>query len=330
MARSKNRRAKGKTEIDWSQVKEGGGGFQIPEGNYKMRFEEVTRDESKDGNDMLVWDFVGLEGKAKKKTFRIWTSLLPDALWKLGNLLDAMGIERPDSVEDIIETVEAEDPAPVITGVVTDDEYQDKIRSKVSDFLNAEGEGGSAGDGEEKPDVDEMDEDDLAKLVKKKKLDVDLDDFKTIKKKRAAVAEALEAEDGEGDEDKLTKDKVNEMDEDELAAVIKEHKLKKDVDLDDHKTIKKKRAALIEVLEEKELLEDEEAGGGDEGNKRRGKKGGDKAKLSKDEVNEMDEDELADCNKTNKLKVDLDDFRTIKKKRAAIIEALEEKDLLDE
>jgi hypothetical protein len=322
------KRASKKTEIDWSQVKEGGGGFQIPEGNYKMRFSEVTRDESKDGNDMLVWDFIGLEGKAKKKSFRIWTSLLPDALWKLGNLLDAMGIERPDSVEDIIETVEAEDPAPVITGVVTDDEYQDKIRSKVSDFLNADGEGGSS-DGEEKPDVDEMDEDDLAKLVKKKKLDVDLDDFKTLKKKRAAVAEALEADgDGEDGEDKLTKDKVNEMDEDELAAVIKEHKLKKDVDLDDHKTIKKKRAALIEVLEEKELIEDEEAGG-DEGNKRRGKKG-DKAKLSKDEVNEMDEDELADCNKTNRLKVDLDDFRTIKKKRAAIIEALEEAELLDE
>jgi len=40
-----------------------------------------------------------------------------------------------------------------------------------------------------------MDEDDLASLSKKNKLDVDLDDFKTISKKRTAVVEAMEQAD---------------------------------------------------------------------------------------------------------------------------------------
>jgi hypothetical protein len=44
------------------------------------------------------------------------------------------------------------------------------------------------------------------------------------------------------------------MDEDELADLVKEHKL--DVDLDDYKSLRKKVAAVIGELEEKELLEE--------------------------------------------------------------------------
>lgn len=301
MARKSKKKGGGKTELDWSEAeKGGGGGFRIPEGDYKMQFSEVSREESKEGNDMLVWDFTGLEGKAKKKSFRIWTSLLPEALWKLGNLLDAMGIERPESVEDIIEAVESEDPAPIITGTVADDEYEGKTRSKVMDFSSA--------DGSDAEDEDEG----KGKKKKGKKGKKDKDE-----------------------DEKVSKDTVNEADEDELEELVKEHEL--EVDLDDHRTLKKKRAAVIEALEEADKLEgdDEDAGDEDEGSKRRGKKGkkdkdegGDK--LAKSEVSEMDEEELADVNKKNKLKVDLDEFRTIKKKRGAIIEALEEKDLLED
>ena len=44
------------------------------------------------------------------------------------------------------------------------------------------------------------------------------------------------------------------MDEDELGTLISDHEL--EVDLDDHKTLKKKVKAVLEELEEKDLLED--------------------------------------------------------------------------
>lgn len=124
-----------------------------------------------------------------------------------------------------------------------------KLRAAVVEAYEAS----SSGDGDDKPDsdaLDDMDEDDLKKVIKKYKLEVDADEFPKVKKLRAAVLEALE---GAGDEPEWTKknkpdeDAVKEMDQDGLQAVIDGCKI--DVDLDKFKTLRKMQAAVIEALE---------------------------------------------------------------------------------
>jgi hypothetical protein len=53
-------------------------------------------------------------------------------------------------------------------------------------------------------------------------------------------------------------------------------------------------------------------------------------KLSSDAVQEMDEDDLQETIDEYKLDVDLDDFKTLRKKAAAVVDALETEDMLDE
>ena len=73
--------------------------------------------------------------------------------------------------------------------------------------------------------------------------------------------EAPEVEDDEKKKDKeeevegYTEEQVNDMSIKELEALIKEHEL--EVDLDEHRSQKKKQAAVMEALEEKGLLVEE-------------------------------------------------------------------------
>lgn len=53
-------------------------------------------------------------------------------------------------------------------------------------------------------------------------------------------------------------------------------------------------------------------------------------KLSSDQVQEMDEDDLQETIDNYKLDVDLDDYKTLRKKAAAVVDALENEDMLDE
>ena len=52
--------------------------------------------------------------------------------------------------------------------------------------------------------------------------------------------------------------------------------------------------------------------------------------MSADEVNEMDEEELESLIAKHELEVDLSEFKILKRKRGAVVSALEEGDLLGE
>jgi hypothetical protein len=198
--------------IDFEGVESGGGGFKIPEGDYLMKVLKVEDTESDSGNSMFKWTFEGQEKKAKGKKFYLYTVYdPPDSLWKLKSLLEALGTEVPDGALDLDldEMIDLE-----IIGQVGDEEYQNKITSKLQDFSSVDGE---AGEADEDPTPG--------------------------KKKPAKGKKALEA---------VSPEEVKEMDDEAMEELVERYGL--DVELKEHKTPRRKASAIIAALEEKELL----------------------------------------------------------------------------
>lgn len=226
MARSKKKKSDRIVSLDFTDVDSGGGGFRIKEDNYRMKVVEVEQKESDAGNDMFVWTFEGTEGAAEGKKFKVYTTLNEEALWKLRSLLEALGVEIPDGPMDLDldEMVDLE-----LIGIVTDDTYQGKTVSRMNDF--------------EAVEEDDDDSDDDKKSSKKKGKKTGKDDDKKSSKKKKEL-------------EKISEEEVRGMDADELEDLIKKYDL--EVDLDDHKTLKRKISAVVSELEEKELIEEDD------------------------------------------------------------------------
>lgn len=252
-----------------------------PEGTYLVRVTEAELTTSSNDNEMIKWEFEIASGKYEGQKFYYNTNTGKESLWKLREVLEAMGQEVPDGKMDIdlSELIGSE------CGVVVFHEvYEGKTRAKIADFLaadevaaedsdeedsdeeddsKAKGKGTKAGGKkdkkkaeEEEIDIDSLDEDELAELVSDKGLDIDLDDYSSIKKKRRAVSEALEESDEEEEEEETTKyseDQIDDMSLEDIEDLNNDLGL--DLDLEDLNA-KKARKAVLKALKKKGLLED--------------------------------------------------------------------------
>jgi hypothetical protein len=202
-------------------VEEGGGSFHIPEGDYLMKCTGVTPAVSKaSGNDMLVFTFTGLQEKSKNKRFWLYCSYTREALWKLRQTLVALGVSTPDDPSELNpdDVVDVE-----VIGTVTDNEYDGKTNSKVTEIAAVDASGARvpaaeqaqataataaapikmtpAGNG--KPaakllkiaasEIEDMDEDELEEINTRYDLDIDLSQQKTKRRKANAVIAAMQA-----------------------------------------------------------------------------------------------------------------------------------------
>lgn len=242
---------------DLSEVQEGG--FLIPAGDYRAQIKSVVQEDSREGNPMYTWVFTGLEGKAKGKDFKAWTSLKPEALWKLKGLLKVLHVEIPDSAfklpkEDVI--------GQELVIVVEDDEYDNKKRSKVVDWLEA--------------DTEEEEEEERP-VKRGRKITVDLtddddDEEEEERPRRGRPRKETKARDEDEDEDEeedekprrkssngkrralVSAEELRTMSEDDMSDLIAKHKL--DVDLSEFRTPRTKLGAISKALDEKGLLTD--------------------------------------------------------------------------
>lgn len=279
MARSKKsdkrRSKKTKVKVNFTGVETR---KTLPEDDYKLKVEEVTKEKSDSPEGYLKWKFrtVSKNKKLDNAPLYLNTSLQPQALWNLRNLLEALGVETPDDEMDL-DLTEMVDLTMIAS--TAHDDYEGKRRSIIVDFYNEDGDDTAEVDDDDDEDgddgstsytadeVNEMDADELQELVDKHDLEINLKKHRSIKKKRAAVIEVLEEEellgeedddDGDSDEEddeSYTADTVNEMDADELQELIDKHEL--DVNLKKHRSIKKKRASVVQALEDEDMIEDE-------------------------------------------------------------------------
>ena len=107
--------------------------FSIPDGDYVLTVTSVEKKRSESsGQDYLSWEFKVAEGPSKGK--KVWhnTSLQPQSLWTLRQLLEAMGME----VEEGEMELELDDMAGESVGAsIANEKYEGKDRPKIAQFI---------------------------------------------------------------------------------------------------------------------------------------------------------------------------------------------------
>lgn len=284
MARRQSRKKTSAVNVDFTDVEVR---VLLPEGVYDATVEKVTQEEN-NGKPYLSWEFKTIDDDPKfdKKKLYNNTSLQPQSLWVLAQLLDCLGVERPEGPMDLDleELIGLE-----ISLHVEHEEYEGKTRAKVVDFMamadsdadevetvedgdGEEGEGEEGGEGGYTEDeINEMDADELADVIEENDLKVrKVKKLATLRAKVLAALEeadliedneAEEAGEGEGEGEELyTEDEINEMSAKELDEIVKEEELEveKPKRATKGKGLDAYREAVIEALDEAELLEDEE------------------------------------------------------------------------
>lgn len=169
MAIKKKSSRKGGATVNFSGVESGG--RKCPDGEYQAEIVSAELEESKAGNDMIVIKWKITDGKFKGTTIFDQCSLVPQALWKLKTLLEAVGIDPQE------EDVEASEYASELmektaTILVTNETYEGEQRPKVTGY-GAEGE---AEVEEEEETEEEEEETPKKKGAKKSSKDDDDDD----------------------------------------------------------------------------------------------------------------------------------------------------------
>lgn len=239
------------------------------------------------------------------------------ALWRLRPLVEAFGIDIPDGPMDLA----PEDfVGKFAMCSVYKDRYDGKVSMKPEDFWAAEGaEGGSAGD-EGAVELDDLDDDDIKKIgkamgikskiaakIREELAEADAEELTAVMVELGLVA-------AEGDDEAEGGIDLDELDDDDIKKLAEAAGIK-------GKIVKKLKAALAE-LDPEELAEAaEEAGIG-------GEAAGDK--VTAEAIGEMTQDELEALVEEHELEVDLDEHKTLRKKRSAVVDAAEEAGILAE
>lgn len=189
----------------------------VPEGQHHVKVVEVTEEEG-NAAPYLKWTFsIISDDKTNGSRLYLNTSLAKQALWNLRNLLETLGVDTPSAATDI-------DPDELV-GLelmvrVEHETYEGKDRARVTDFTPIEETASASSDEVEEEETEDEPEE--------------------------------EEEEEEEKDDRMAASDIQEMDEGELAALVKKHKLK--VDLASIKKASKKVGAVIDAMEEKDLL----------------------------------------------------------------------------
>ena len=192
MARSKKKAST--IKVDFTGVESSG---QVQEGRQILTVKEVELKTSENsGNDYLNWKF-----SAKGGTVYHSTSLQPQTLWNLRNVLEAMGMEVPESSLDIDLT---EFPDMQLGAEIEHEKYQGKKKPVIVDVFPVEEleeseEEDEESEGEESEDITyedvmEMEMEELLELAEEEEIKVTAKAKKKLGTLRDFIADKLELE----------------------------------------------------------------------------------------------------------------------------------------
>lgn len=332
MAKAK-KAAKGKKggpiKVDFTGVE--GKRSNLPDDDYLVEIEEV---EVKEGSEYPYFELTMVVQAGKFKGQKLWDrmSTSPGALWRLRSFLEVIGMEVPD---DEMEIDKDELVGTQLVAVTAQEKYKNddgdkKIAVRMVDFYTAD----DFKEKDDDSDEDEDDDEDDKKSKKKSKKDKKADKGKKSKKDD----DSDDDDDADSDDDDSdSDDDEDETPEERKKRLRKERRAKRKKggddddsdDDDDDKPAKKGKSKKSKDEDDDDGDEDDDDDKPAKKSKKgKKKKGGDK--VSADTVNEADEDALGEIIEEHSLDVDLDDFKTLRKKQAAVIDALETAELLED
>lgn len=220
-------------------------GGVIPEGEYIVTVDEVSVEESQQGNQYLKWVFKVIDGPQKNSKIYHNTSLLPQSLFNLKNLLIALGVPVPDKAFQL-NLDECEGCNCGVT--VTHETYDGKKRSRVTDVfpLDASDVEDADDDGEE-VDIEEMSLEELIEFAEEN--DIKL----TAKQKKRKSAALAAIQDALGDDDEEEEEEADEEAEDEDDTESEEEADDEEEDEEEPALEDMDLEALIEFAEENEI-----------------------------------------------------------------------------
>ena len=250
----------------------------IPEGEYIVTVDEVSVEESQQGNQYLKWVFKVIDGPQKNSKIYHNTSLLPQSLFNLKNLLIALGVPVPDKAFQL-NLDECEGCNCGVT--VTHETHDGKKRSRVTDVFPLDASDVEGEDDGEEVDLEEMSLEELIEFADENDIKLTAKQKKRKSAALAAIQDALgddeeeeEADDEEADdEDTESEDEADDEEEDEEPA-LEDMDLDQLVEFAEENEIKltakqKKRksaalAAIQEALDDSDEEEEEESDEGEE------------------------------------------------------------------
>jgi hypothetical protein len=165
-----------KLTVDFSGVgdrREGGKAAHVPEGDYLLKVVGVELKSKKDDetSKYLSWRFVIAKPEKHANAGSIWTNttLKPDGLWSLRNLLDDMGITVPkSSVALPLQTIAKS--GRLVGATLEDDEYNGKVKSQIAATFKKEQYEDTGSTDEEESETEEAEEEETTE-------ELDLDDI---------------------------------------------------------------------------------------------------------------------------------------------------------
>ena len=251
-------------------------GGVILEGEYIVTVDEVSVEESQQGNQYLKWVFKVIDGPQKNSKIYHNTSLLPQSLFNLKNLLIALGVPVPDKAFQL-NLDECEGCNCGVT--VTHETYDGKKRPRVTDVFPLDASDVEGEDDGEEVYLEEMSLEELIEFADENDIKLTAKQKKRKSAALAAIQDALgddeeedeeaddeeaddedtESEDEADDEEEGEEPALEDMDLDQLVEFAEENEIKLTA-----KQKKRKSAALAAIQEALDDTDEEEEDADDE------------------------------------------------------------------
>lgn len=197
---AKKRRPSKAVKVDLSGVESSQ--KAIPEGEYVVSVNDASIESSSKGNDYIKFEFEVIEGSYKGAKLYHNCSLLPQALFNLKNVLEALGFDIPTKAFDLDLSDLLGLECEVEVGHET---FEGKKKARILEFINPE-------DSDVEDDEDDEDEEDLEAALKN-----------LSKKELKALVKEFEVDiESDSDKEDIIEALLEEVDEEDLEEAIED------------------------------------------------------------------------------------------------------------
>lgn len=198
---AKKRRPSKAVKVDLSGVESSQ--KAIPEGEYVVSVNDASIESSSKGNDYIKFEFEVIEGSHKGAKLYHNCSLLPQALFNLKNVLEALGFDIPTKAFDLDLSDLLGLECEVEVGHET---FEGKKKARILEFINPEDSDG------EDDEEDESEEEDLEAAL-----------GNLSKKELRALVKEFEVDiESDSDKEDIIEALLEEVDEEDLEEAIED------------------------------------------------------------------------------------------------------------